>query len=200
MSTTTREAPSALGLLEVEDLQLRDLFGELRQHRGTSVEDRAAYGDVAKEIVNHVATREAALVEVSKVAARELETSGFAERLEDATPVRRPHLDRVEKMSRGVQGIDVRTGQDFDGEMEALIQVVGTEIEWELDEMLPALRGALGRSGRNVDMKSAEHIKRHAPTGLDPHGPRWWERAPVVSRLITAYDHLRDFLRSRHQD
>lgn len=200
MSTATRQASNAVELLEAEDLELRDLFGELRQHRGASVEDRAAYGDAAKAIVRHIATREAALVEVSAVAARELESSGFAERLEDATLVRRPHIDRVEKMSRGVQGINLRTGQDFDPEMEALIQVVGTEIEWELDEMLPALRGALGRPDRDVDMKSAEHIRRHAPTNLDPKGPRWWERAPVVSRLITVYDHLRDFPRSRRQD
>ncbi|HEY6473944.1 MAG TPA: hypothetical protein VIY26_13710 [Acidimicrobiales bacterium] len=199
MRTATREASNALELLEVEDLELRDLFGELRQHRGNSVEDRAAYGDVAKEIVRHVATREAALVEVSKVAAQEPESSGFGERIGDAMIVRRPHIDRVEKMSRGVQGINLRTGQDFDEEIEALIQEVGTEIEWELDEMLPALRGALGRSDQETDMKSADHIRRHAPTNLDPDGPRWWERAPVVSRFITVYDHLRDFPRSRRQ-
>lgn len=199
MRTATREASNALELLEVEDLELRDLFGELRQHRGNSVEDRATYGDVAKEIVRHVATREAALVEVSKVAAQEPESSGFGERIGDAMIVRRPHIDRVEKMSRGVQGINLRTGQDFDEEIEALIQEVGTEIEWELDEMLPALRGALGRSDQETDMKSADHIRRHAPTNLDPDGPRWWERAPVVSRFITVYDHLRDFPRSRRQ-
>jgi hypothetical protein len=50
-----------------------------------------------------------------------------------------------------------------------------------------------------VDMKSAGHVRRHAPINLDPHGPRWWERAPVISRLMTVYDHLRDFPRSRRQ-
>lgn len=199
MSTTTREASDAVELLEAEDLELRDLFADLRHHRGTSVEDRAAYGDVAKEIVRHVATREATLVELSKVAAQDLELRELAERIDEATPVRRPHIDRVEKMSRGVQGINLRTGQDFDTEMEALIQVVGTEIEWELDELLPAVRGALRRADTDVDLKSADHIRRHAPTNLDPNGPRWWERAPVVSRLITVYDHLRDFPRSHRQ-
>jgi hypothetical protein len=200
MSTATRDTSDAVGLLEVEDLELRELFGELRQHRSTSVEDRAAYGEVAKEIVRHVATREAALVELSKVAAQDPELRLFSERIDDATPERRPHIDRVEKMSRGVQGINLRTGQDFEGEMDALIQVVGTEIEWELDELLPALRGAFGRADRDVDLKSADHVRRHAPTNLDPNGPRWWERAPVVSRLITVYDHLRDFPTSRRQD
>ncbi len=199
MSTTTREASDAIELLEVEDIELRDLFGELRQHRGPSVEDRAKYGDVAKEIVRHVATREATLVELSKVAASDPELRVFSERIDDATAERRSHIDRVEKMSRGVQGINLRTGQDFDSEIDALIQVVGTEIEWQLDELLPALRGALGQADRDVDLKSADHIRRHAPTNLDPNGPRWWERAPVVSRLITVYDHLRDFPSSRRQ-
>jgi hypothetical protein len=28
---------------------------------------------------------------------------------------------------------------------------------------------------------------------LNPDGPRWWERAPIISRAITLYDRLRDF-------
>jgi hypothetical protein len=165
-------------LLENEDLELRELFGELRQRRGRSVEDRAEYGDIAKEIVRHVATREAALVEVSNVAAQDPQLSEFASR-----------------MSRGVQGINLRTGQDFGSEMEELIQLVGTEIEWELGAALPELRGSLRQTDREDALKSASHVRRHAPTNLSPQGPRWWERAPVISRLITVYDHLRDFPR-----
>ena len=107
----------------------------------------------------------------------------------------RPHLNRVEKMSRGVQGINLRVGQDFDGEMEGLMQVVGTEIEWELDVGLPELEGVLMAAGRQDDLKSAGHLAAHAPTNLHPDGPRWWERAPILSRLITVYDRLRDFPR-----
>jgi hypothetical protein len=44
------------------------------------------------------------------------------------------------------------------------------------------------------------HSIRHAPTSLSPEGPRWYERAPVISRLLTIYDRLRDFPRaSRHR-
>jgi hypothetical protein len=42
-------------------------------------------------------------------------------------------------------------------------------------------------------LKSADHICKHAPTNLDPERPRWRERAPIISRLITVDDRLRDF-------
>jgi hypothetical protein len=83
--------------------------------------------------------------------------------------------------------------------VEELIQTVGTEIEWDLGEAIPELSASLERDHREGELKSAEHLRKHAPTNLDPQGPRWRERAPVISRLLTVYDHLRDFPRaSRH--
>jgi hypothetical protein len=119
-----------------------------------------------------------------------------AERLESNMLEGRPYLDRVEKMSRGVQGMNLRVGQDFDAEMLELIQVVGTEIEWELNQALPGVKESLAGPDRGRRFKSAGHIERHAPTNLSPRGPRWWETAPVVSRLLTVYDRLRDFPRA----
>jgi hypothetical protein len=188
-----RDDANALELLENEDLELRDLFAELRQRRGPSVLDRAEYGDIAKEIVRHVAVREAALIDVAVVASDEPHLGGIASRIEHSRSTSRPHIDRVEKMSRGVQGINLRIGQDFDVEVEELIQVVGTEIEWDLAEAIPELEASLQRSHRQDELKSAKHLRTHAPTKLDPRGPRWHERAPVISRLLTVYDHLRDF-------
>ncbi len=196
MTTRVRDDANALELLESEDLELRELFTELRQRRGSSVEDRAEYGDIAKEIVRHVAVREAALVDVAEVASDAPGLSELASRIERGRNTSRPHIDRVEKMSRGVQGINLRTGQDFDGEIEELIQLVGTEIEWDLGEAIPELRASLEQSHREDELKSARHVRRHAPTKLDPGGPRWYERAPVISRLLTVYDHLRDFPKS----
>ena len=196
MTTRVRDDANALELLESEDLELRELFTELRQRRGSSVEDRAEYGDIAKEIVRHVAVREAALVDVAEVASDDPGLSELASRIEHGRNTSRPHIDRVERMSRGVQGINLRTGQDFDAEMEELIQIVGTEIEWDLGEAIPELRSSLKQSHREDELKSARHLRRHAPTKLDPGGPRWHERAPVISRLLTVYDHLRDFPKS----
>jgi hypothetical protein len=186
---------SALDLLETEDLELRRLFTALRANRGSSVEERAEYGDVAKQIIRHLATREAALVDVSSVTSRDPGLQQMTNRLEDGMREHRPSIDRVEKMSRGVQGINLRVGQDFDGEMEDLIQVVGAEIEWELEVALPDLRGALMATDRDDELKTAEHLVVHAPTNLSPNGPRWWEHAPIISRFITLYDRLRDFPR-----
>jgi hypothetical protein len=193
VTTRVRDDANALELLESEDLELRELFTELRQRRGSSVEDRAEYGDIAKEIVRHVAVREAALVDVAEVASDEPRLSEVASRFAHGRNVSRPHFDRVERMSRGVQGINLRTGQDFDAEIEELVQLVGTEIEWDLGEAIPELRASLEQSHREDELKSAGHVRRHAPTKLKPEGPRWYERAPVISRLLTVYDHLRDF-------
>lgn len=193
---TGREG-TALDLLEDEDLELQRLFTSLRAQRGSSVEERARYGDIAKETIRHLATREAALVDVVKVASGDPGLQEFSNRLEDGMRGHRPYIDRIEKMSRGVQGINLRVGQDFDGEMEQLMQVVGTEIEWELGVALPKLQGAFEATDRESELKTAEHLSAHAPTNLHPDGPRWWERAPIVSRLITIYDRLRDFPRGR---
>ena len=46
---------SAIDLLETEDLELRRLFTALRATRGPSVEERAEYGNLAKEVIQHVA-------------------------------------------------------------------------------------------------------------------------------------------------
>lgn len=196
MTTSVRDDANALELLESEDLQLRELFTELRQRRGTSVEDRAEYGAIAKEIVRHVAIREAALVDVAEVASEDPRLHGLGSRIEHGRSTSRPHIDRVEKMSRGVQGINLRTGQDFDAELEELIQVIGTEIEWDLGEAIPELQASFQGSHREDELKSARHLRKHAPTKLDPSRPRWRERAPVISRFLTVYDHLRDFPKS----
>jgi transcriptional regulator with XRE-family HTH domain len=200
MRTRVRDEADALELLESEDLELRELFAELRQRRGSSVEDRAEYGDIAKEIVRHVSIREAALVDVAEVASADARLSELASRIEQGRSTSRPHIDRVEKMSRGVQGINLRTGQDFDTEMEELIQLIGTEIEWDLGEAIPELRASFQGTNREEELKSAGHLRKHAPTNLGPKGPRWRERAPVISRIITIYDHLRDFPKSSRRD
>ena len=184
---------NALDLLEAEDLELRRLFTSLRQKRGPSVKERAEYGDLAKIAIRHLATREAAVADVAKVAATDPALSEVSDRFEAGMHERRPSMDRVETMSRGVQGINLRIGEDFDNGMLELMQIVGTEIEWELGEALPEIKGTLEGTERVEDLKSASHLRKHAPTNLDPAGPRWWESSPGLSRLITLYDRLRDF-------
>ena len=194
MVTRSRDSDNTLDLLENEDLEgLRRLFTVLRNHRGLSVEDRADYGDAAKEVIRHLATREAALVAVAGAIADSPELSTVAEEMEGRVGRRRRHIDRLEKMSRGVQGINLKFGQDFDDEMQRVEQILGTEIEWDLNEGIPRVQHALAKSDEVHSLKAAKYVEKHAPTKLDPGGPRWFERAPFISRLLTIYDRIRDF-------
>jgi hypothetical protein len=186
----------AIDLLTEEDLKLRRLFAELPHSKGTSVEDRALYGDVAKNVIRHVAVREAALGEVQRAVSHEPQLSGLAVHLESDETARRSLIDQVEKMSRGVHGINLNTGQNFDGPFHELIGQVGTEIEWDLDVALPAVEAWLYGSDESHGLRSARRVAKHAPTNLHPARSRWHERAPIISRFVTIYDHLRDFPRA----
>ena len=189
----------ALNLLEREDVELRRLFAAIEEARADTVRGRATYGELAKDVIQHLATREAALVEVGRAAADVAELREVASSLDADSSTRRELLNRLEKMSRGVQGINLNTGQDFDGVLQRVIDTVGPEIERDLTDAVPAVRGWLSKSGEEDPLKSADYVVRHAPTSLSPAGSRWYERAPVISRLVTIYDRLRDFPRaSRH--
>jgi hypothetical protein len=189
----------ALGLLEREDVKLRRLFAAIEEARADTVRGRALYGDLSKDIIQHMATREAALLEVARRVGEVPELGSTAAALDADPSTRRQLLDRLEKMSRGVQGINLNTGQDFDGVLRELIDTVSPDMERDLAGTVPAVRSWLSKSGGEDPLKSADYVVRHAPTSLSPEGPRWYERAPVISRLLTIYDRLRDFPRAaRH--
>lgn len=193
MSANTMTEGDALDLLEQEDLVLRGLFAQMRSTHDDSVTDRADYGDLAKTVIQRLATREAAISEVVGAFADAPELAQVVARIEADTEVRRPLISRVEKMSRGVPPNNLNQGQDFDGALRDAVQQVGTEIEWDLDIALPRMKAVVRRSGRSDELKSASHVARHAPTNLHPDGPRWFERAPIISRLVTIYDRMRDY-------
>jgi len=45
---------------------------------------------------------------------------------------------------------------------------------------------------------SARYAIQNVPTRLNVKGPRWYERAPIVSGMVTLYDHLQDYPTSNH--
>jgi hypothetical protein len=91
-------------------------------------------------------------------------------------------------------------GQDFDGPLTALIDAVGPEIEWELSDAIPLIRRSLSTNDAAKLFSSARYVERHAPTILNTSGPRWHEHAPVISRLVTIYDHLKDHPRAARNE
>jgi len=193
MSADTMTEGDALDLLEHEDLELRRLFTQMQKNDDENVSDRADYGQLAKTTIQHLATREAAITEVMGVVSDAPELAAVAARIQSDVEVRRPLISRVEKMSRGVPPNNLNQGQDFSGALRDAMDQVGAEIDWDLDVALPAMKAAIRGTGRSEDLKSADHVARHAPTNLHPGGPRWFERAPVISRIVTIYDRLRDY-------
>jgi hypothetical protein len=191
--TMTTQSGTALDLLEREDRELRSMFVLVLANQGPTVDERAEYGNLAKTVVRKVATREAAIVDVQEVVADVPELGNLAEQLVQQAHARRQVFDRVEKMSRGVQGISLNTGQDFDSEFTQLLQIVGSEIEWDLDEAIPAVRSALEQHDRMGDLSTAGSVARRAPTNLNPGGPRWYERSRLTAPVIAFYDRLRDY-------
>jgi hypothetical protein len=184
---------TALDLLEEEDQRLQELFALLDQNRGTEVEERSVYGDTAKQIIRHIANREAALHDVVEGMSELTGLNDIVDRMDLNTEDRRQLISQAEGMSRGVQGINLNTGQDFHSVVAELANLLISEIEWELSHAIPTIRDTTNSALRTEILPSASHTKKHAPTNLGTNGPRWYERAPVLSRLITMYDHRRDF-------
>src|SRR5262249_29440421 len=132
-----QENETSLDLLEGEDRKILKLVTELNAVRGQGVAERSDYGNHAKLLVRHFATREAALMDVVEGLRGVPELSGLQHRLEAGTAERRHRMDVVEKMSRGVQGLYLNTGQDFDPALRSLVDFVAPDLEWEIGEGVP---------------------------------------------------------------
>ena len=148
----TKPTGDALDLLESEDGELQRLFSEIQESRGGSVDDRARYGDLAKEIIRHLANREAALADLQQVIDDASDMSQLSARLAEGVSDRRELIDQLERMSRGVQGINLNTGQDFDGALQQIIDVVSSDIEFDVTDLIPTAAEWLSRSGREDEL------------------------------------------------
>jgi hypothetical protein len=187
---------TALDLLEDENRLVGGLIEGLGATRGSSVEARAEHGDLAKDLIRHAALREAALVDVAQGLEGVAGLARVTDRLRHDMVPRRRAINTLEHMSRGVQPIALNTGQDFEGALSDLSALLRSEIEWQTTEALPAIRRTVRPRDRCRRFHSADRVTKHAPSNLSPRGPRWYERAPVISRILTVYGHLRDFPRA----
>jgi hypothetical protein len=183
---------TSLDVLQREDLSLQDLFEGMTRTSESTVDTRYDYGNSAKQIIRHVATRQASLMDVGTVTSRVPALQAIGSRMLEGGNACRGIFDQVGDMSRGIQGINLNQGQDFDGALTTLVEAVTLEIDWELSEAIPLIRRSLPQDDGVPRLKSARYVERHAPTKVHPSGPRWFEYSPLVSRIITVYDHLRD--------
>ncbi|HEY5303296.1 MAG TPA: SDR family oxidoreductase [Acidimicrobiales bacterium] len=190
---------SALDTLENEDRWLLQLFQGIALNRGTSVEERYAYGNLAKEILRHIAIRQASLVNVATVITSMPELHAIGSRMMDRATHRRVLIDASTQMARGIQPVSLSEGQDFGEAFDTLINATRSEIEWELSEAISLIRATMIANRTAQRLRSSRYVRRHAPTYLSTKGPRWYERAPVVSRIFTIYEHMNDFPRASRE-
>jgi hypothetical protein len=184
---------NTLDALEEEDREVLGIVASIDANRGQSIEQRSRYGDLVKRLTRQLGLREAAEVGVLRGLTGQPSLTGVAEKMTANMEARRQHIDRVERMSRGVQGMSLNTGQDFDAELVRLSAILSDQVQWELNDAIPAIRSRLSASEQAELFETARRVRRRAPTNLHPEGPRWHERAPVIAWLLTKFDHLRDY-------
>ena len=131
--------PTALEVLADEDRAIQDLFTRIEQNRGSSVERRYQYGNLAKQLLRRLATRESAHADVAGATANVPALRSVASQMTAHDPRRRELIDRLAALSRGIQGIALNSGQDFDEPLRELTELIDREIEWELSEALPRI-------------------------------------------------------------
>lgn len=181
----------AIELLQGEDVSLMALFDELEESNGQSVIDRASHGDQCKRLIRRLAVREAAKTDITHLLESIPNLDPIRRHLGGDTEHRRSVINDLDRMARGVRGIDLNRTQDFDAAIWEAKEIVAPEIFWELSEGIPSMRRSLTDAQR-ASLHSAHYLRRHAPTHLDPRGIRWFERARLASWVITVWDHTRD--------
>jgi hypothetical protein len=200
MGRSPESHKTSLDVLQREDLTLQDLFERMTRTGESTVDTRYEYGNSAKQIIRHVAIRQASLMDIGTVTSRVPALQAIGIRMLERGNACRGLFVQVGDMSRGIQGIHLNQGQDFDGPLTTLVEAVSLEIDWELAEAIPLIRRSLPQHDGVPRLKSARYVERHAPTRVHPSGPRWFEYSPVASRIITVYDHLIDHPRSSRDD
>jgi hypothetical protein len=200
-SLVNRHTPSSgqrtsLDVLVRENQILKDLFQQIDASRQSSVEARYDYGNAAKQVIRHLATRQSSLMDVGTAISEVPALATTAARMVGRGKDRRTLIDELGDMSRSIQSVYLNQGQDFDTPLTALMDALKNEMDWESAEAVPLIERTLSAEERGRLFESARYVERHAPTRLSVSGPRWWERAPIFSRLVTLYDHLRDHPRA----
>jgi hypothetical protein len=161
-----------LDVLEFEDTEPRSLLFRLGGSSDYSVMERYEYGSLDKELIRKMAIREADRDSVALVIGDCATLAEIATRLDSDTQQCREAMDKVEMMARGIQGIALNEGQDFDDAVRGLRSIIGPEIDWELDEGIPAITQALSGEDRVEMFNSARYLEHHAPTHLSSKGRR----------------------------
>ena len=191
---------TALDVLEYEDHHLRELFDQLASTSGQSVSDRSRHGDLGEQLVRRLAIREAAKLDIVHRLDSEEGLSDLLSRLNGVIGARRKAIDHLDALARGVTAMDLNQGQDFDGAIKDVRDLIGPEINWELATGIPAIREQVSAEDCAKLLHDGRYLRKHAPTRPGVGGGRWYERTAVLTRPVAAWDHMRDRPRPMYRE
>ena len=183
---------TSLDVLVSTDVSLQDLFAEVDQVRGPSVEQRYRYGELVREVLTFLAVRQACATDVARAVAAIPELRQIGAGLLERALACRPLIDELVDKSIGVQGMYLNVGQEFDGPYLALMDEASSTITWELEDAIPQIVETLAANEDRIDFRTARFVRHHAPRRLNPSGARWYEHGPIISRILTICNRLRD--------
>ena len=104
-----------MDLLESENVLLRDLFDHIDECRGSLVEDRYDHGNLAKQVIRHLAIRQSSLMNVATAISPTSSLRSTGARMLSGGMDRRHAFDEVGDLARDVPVMSINQGQDFDG-------------------------------------------------------------------------------------
>jgi hypothetical protein len=186
------EPADALEALAMQDDIIRDLYAtwdQARRHlrEGEDVDVRWEKGSAGKLLLQHVAVRESAKESLTG-RLRKVGNDDLADRVEGDGPRRRRAIDLCDELIRGHQAITVNS-PDIDAALSDLEEIVLSELDAEVNIVLPAARRSLGPAGHR-GLPSARYVRTHSPTHPSPR-PRWHDKVGPLKALRALYDHLR---------
>ena len=199
-----RTEDSSLEVLKQEDLNLRHLFERIGQltdpcfkiigydDQATEVLRRYEYATLAKEILLCLAVRQSAAMDVAKAISAKPELAPTATKIVERGTVCRPIIRELRRMRRSGNPMSLALNTQFEDALRGLLEVSSITIEWELREAIPHIVGSLETDGGVIPFRKAGYVRRHAPRRLCLSGPKWYESAPVVSRLLMLLHRISD--------
>lgn len=143
-------------------------------------------GMEAKFIIRHLAIREAARDDVVR-ALSALDGSDDVAPMTDSD--RRPMREAISHataMTGGISASQLNVGQPFRHVMQHAREIFEADWNDQLDAVCRELRAR-----DDLNLHSALHIRRRSPARLNPSGPHWYERIPLIRDVHAAYDFLR---------
>lgn len=151
----------------------------------TAVDDNWERGTIGKLLIEHCAVRLAAQAEVARVLGQH-GADDLAAALRADVVATQCIVERMDKISRGVEPMSLATSQEFADEVEALRRQLATLAATDVQRVQAVVEPF------RQEIASEDYVRRHAPTHPSGH----WHRSPLV-RLQTMYDRLRGVPRAQ---